>query len=102
MTLAAASPLQAADQAATGIAFFEAWKAARLLDTHRKPMGATGLGQAEFVWRKWLAFCSVRRIDWQLATPDDVRSFAGAISPRKLCAASQVSPLSRSGATGAS
>jgi site-specific recombinase XerD len=63
--------------------FFEMWRAARLLDTHRKPMGATGLGQAGFVWRKWLAFCSVRGIDWQAASSGDVQAFAGDISPRK-------------------
>ena len=43
----AVSPLSVAAQALSGTAFFEAWKAARLLDTHRKPMGATSLHQAE-------------------------------------------------------
>jgi len=89
----AASPLSVAASPLTGVAFFDAWKAARLEDTHRKPMGASGLGQAEFVWRKWLAFCSVRGIDWLLAAPDDVRAFAGTVSPRKLTSAAQVSPV---------
>lgn len=94
MTLAVApSLLPGTAQAVTGMAFFEAWKVVRLVDTHRKPMGTTGLGQAEFVWRKWLAFCSARLIDWQLATPDDVRAFAGVIAPRKLTSASSVSPV---------
>ena len=68
----------------TGTAFFDAWQAARLEDKHRKPMGAVGLAQAGFVWRKWLAFCTVRGIDWLGAAPDEVRAFAGDISPRKL------------------
>lgn len=76
---------------ADGMALFEAWKAARLQDTHRKPMGATGLEQTEFLWRKWLAFCSVRRITWRTATPADVRAFSGAITPRG--GAGQVSPV---------
>ena len=67
----------------TGTAFFGAWQAARLLDKHRKPMGAVGLAQADFVWRKWLAFCSVRGIDWLGAAPGEVQAFAGDISPRK-------------------
>ena len=89
----AASSLSESAQALCGMDFFEAWKASRLLDTHRKPMGAAGLAQAEFVWRKWLAFCSVRAIHWQTAAPDDVRSFAGDISPRKLTTAAQASPV---------
>jgi site-specific recombinase XerD len=75
------------------MAFFEAWKATRLQDTHRKPMGETGLGQAEFIWRKWLAFCAAREIGWQTSTPADVRAFSGDITPRKMDASSQVSPV---------
>ena len=78
LSIAAALP-----EAWGGMDFFEIWKASRLLDTHRKPMGATGLGQAGFVWRKWLAFCTGRGIDWQAASPDDVQAFAGDIAPRK-------------------
>ncbi|MDH6186781.1 site-specific integrase [Polaromonas sp. CG_23.6] len=66
-----------------GMAFFEGWQSSRLLDSHRKPMGAAGLGQAGFVWRKWLAFCTGRDVSWQAASPGDVQSFAGDISPRK-------------------
>ncbi|MEO8012932.1 MAG: site-specific integrase [Polaromonas sp.] len=83
MPLAPALTLDAAPEALDGMAFFEAWQSSRVLDTHRKPMGATGLAQAGFVWRKWLAFCSVRDIDWQAASPEDVQAFAGDISPRK-------------------
>ena len=78
-----ASPLPNAPVLLAGMDFFQAWKQARLLDTHRKPMGDTGLGQAEFIWRKWLGFCSVRQIDWQAAGSGDVQAFAGDISPRK-------------------
>ena len=74
-----------------GMALFEAWKAARLQDTHRKPMGATGLEQAQFLWRKWLAFCGARRITWQTAQAPDVRAFSGDITPRG--GAGQVSPV---------
>ena len=52
-----ASPIQAPGEV-TGLAFFEAWRAARLLDSHRKPMGAAGLHQAGIVWRQWLTFCA--------------------------------------------
>jgi site-specific recombinase XerC len=75
------------------MAFFDAWQAARLLDKHRKPMGAVGLAQAGFVWRKWLAFCAVRGIDWLVAAPEEVRALAGTVSARKLNSASQVSPI---------
>lgn len=77
----------------TGMAFFDAWQAARLLDKHRKPMGAVGLAQTGFVWRKWLAFCAVRGMDWIAATPDAVRAFAGTVSARKTGVASAVSPV---------
>ena len=73
-----------ATQGAKWIAnFFDAWQAARLLDKHRKPMGAVGLAQAGFIWGKWLAFCTVRGIDWLGAAPGEVHAFAGDISPRK-------------------
>jgi hypothetical protein len=39
----AASPLQAVAEAGSGMVFFDAWQGSRWLDTHRKPMGATGL-----------------------------------------------------------
>ena len=67
----------------SAIAFFDAWQAARLADKHRKPMGAVGLAQTEFVWRKWLAFCTVQGTDWLGAAPDQVRAFAGTVSARK-------------------
>jgi site-specific recombinase XerD len=73
--------------------FFAAWKAARLADGHRKPMGIFGLAQAEFVWRKWLSFCALRSLSWDAAGPADVQAFAGAVSPRKLTTAAQVSPV---------
>jgi len=73
----------AVPEALGGMAFFEGWQSSRLLDSHRKPMGAAGLGQAEFVWRKWLAFCSVHGIDWQAASSGAVQAFSGDISPRK-------------------
>ena len=76
-----------------GMAFFAAWQACRLVDTHRKPMGASGLGQAAFVWRKWLDFCACRGLAWEAAGPFDVQAFAGAVSPRKLTAAAGVSPV---------
>ena len=79
----AASPLHAVPGYLTGMDFFQAWRQARLEDTHRKPMGDTGLAQAEFIWRKWLAFCSVRKINWQAASAGDVQAFSGDISPRK-------------------
>jgi site-specific recombinase XerC len=75
-SLVASAPL-------TGLAFFDAWQAARLLDKHRKPMGAVGLAQAGFVWRKWLAFCTVHGMDWIAAAPDQVRAFASTVSARK-------------------
>jgi len=75
------------------MAFFAAWQAARLADTHRKPMGASGLGQAEFVWRKWLDFCACRGLAWDAAGPLDVQAFAGDVSPRKLTTSAQVSPV---------
>ena len=76
-----------------GLAFFAAWQACRLADTHRKPMGASGLAQAAFVWRKWLDFCACRAITWEAAGPLDVQAFAGAVSPRKLTTSAQVSPV---------
>jgi len=79
--------------APSGLAFFAAWSVARLEDTHRKPMGASGLGQAEFIWRKWLGFCVLRGIAWDGAGPDDVQAFAGAVSPRKLTTSAAVSPV---------
>jgi integrase/recombinase XerC len=94
MALVCAAPsLPAATEAACGTAFFQAWRASRLLDTHRKPMGASGLHQAEFIWGKWLAFCSVRGTCWHKALPADIRAFAGDITPRKLSTAIQVSPV---------
>jgi integrase/recombinase XerC len=79
--------------APSGLAFFAAWKVARLADGHRKPMGAFGLAQAEFVWRKWLSFCALRSCSWDAAGPADVQDFAGAVSPRKLTTSAQVSPV---------
>ena len=73
--------------------FFAAWKVARLADTHRKPMGASGLVQTEFVWRKWLAFCACRGLAWDAAGSLDVQAFAGNVSPRKLTTSAQVSPV---------
>lgn len=84
---------EGAAQCLTGMAFFEMWKAARLQDPHRKPMGAIGLGQAQFIWQKWLAFCSARNIEWHAAGPGDVQAFGGDITPRKLGTASEVSPV---------
>ena len=92
MTLDLASPV-AGSAPVTGMAFFDAWQAVRLEDKHRKPMGAVGLAQPEFVWRKWLAFCTVHGIDWPVAAPDQVRAFAGTVSARKLNSASAVSPV---------
>lgn len=77
----------------TGRDFFDSWKTARLADKHRKPMGATGLQQAEFLWRKWLAFCSTRQLDWQSASAVDFLDFGSEINPRKIGAASKVSPV---------
>ena len=91
MTADLAWPVAAPELSA--MAFFDAWQAARLADKHRKPMGAVGLAQAKFVWRKWLAFCTVHGIDWHLAAPDQVRAFAGTVSARKPGSASQVSPV---------
>jgi len=82
MPLALSFPA-AVPQARDGMGFFDAWKKARLLDAQRKPMGPAGLGQAQFVWRKWLAFCAGIGIDWQCAAPADVQAFAGDIAPRK-------------------
>ena len=76
-----------------GLAFFAAWQACRLADTHRKPMGASGLAQAAFVWCGWLDFCALRGIAWDAAGPLDVQAFAGAVSPRKPTAAAGVSPV---------
>ena len=87
-----ASPIQAPGEV-TGLAFFEAWRAARLLDSHRKPMGAAGLHQAEFVWRRWLAFCAGCGVEWRRALPDDVRAFAATLTPRRLGTSLAVSPV---------
>lgn len=89
MPLSASSNAQFPDL--DGLVLFEAWKAARLQDVHRKPMGTTGLEQADFLWRKWLGFCAARRITWQTAAPADVRAFSGDITPRG--GAGQVSPV---------
>ena len=91
-SVSAALPLPLAP-APSGLAFFAAWKAARLEDTHRKPMGASGLAQAGFIWCKWLGFCALRGIAWDAAGPADVQAFAGAVSPRKLTTSAQVSPV---------
>ena len=91
-SVSAALPLPLAP-APSGLAFFAAWKAARLEDTHRKPMGASGLGQAEFVWCKWLGFCALRSIAWEAVKPADVQAFAGDVTPRKLTTSAQVSPV---------
>jgi site-specific recombinase XerD len=90
--VSAALPLPLAP-APSGLAFFDAWKAARLADGHRKPMGAFGLAQAEFVWRKWLGFCALRSLSWDAARPADVQAFAGDVTPRKLTTSAQVSPV---------
>ena len=87
-----ALPVEAPGEIA-GLAFFAAWRTARLLDRHRKPMGAAGLGQAEFVWRRWLAFCSGCGLDWRGALPGDVRAFAGTLTPRRLGTSLAVSPV---------
>ena len=87
-----ALPVDAPDEA-SGLAFFEAWRTARLLDRHRKPMGAVGLSQAAFVWHKWLAFCSGCGLDWRQALPADVRAFAGTLTPRRLGTSLVVSPV---------
>ena len=81
--LPAALPTSSACEALSGTAFFDTWRAARLLDRHRKPIGAAGLGQAEFIWGKWLAFCSVRGVAWQATSALDVQAFTQDIVPRK-------------------
>lgn len=45
------------------MAFFETWKAARLVDTHRKPMGATGLGQGQT--GATIYVCNGMRLGWE-------------------------------------
>ena len=91
--ISAAMPTSSACDELTGAAFFDAWRAARLLDKHRKTMGASGLTQAAFVWGRWLAFCSVRGIAWQAASALDVQAFTQDIFPRKPGAASGASPV---------
>ena len=83
MALMSLIRVAAVSEPLSGVAFFEAWKQVRRLDTNRKPIGEPGLGQADLVWRKWLSFCHLREIQWQAASPDDVQAFAGDISPRK-------------------
>jgi integrase/recombinase XerC len=77
----------------SGNAHFEAWSATRLLDKHRKPMGAPGLQQTELVWRKWLVFCDEQSVDWRQAQARDVRAFAEGVNPRTTRASRQVSPV---------
>ena len=49
-----------ADMSATDPSdFFKSWEAARLANKDLKPMGPADLKQAELIWRKWLAFCTV-------------------------------------------
>lgn len=93
MTAVLHSPEPQAFPSLDGMAFFEAWKTARLQDKHRKPMGEIGLRQAEFIWRRWLAFCTAQATGWQAATPGDVRAFSRQVSPRKMGVASEVSPV---------
>ncbi|UUZ66572.1 hypothetical protein LP417_34040 (plasmid) [Polaromonas sp. P1-6] len=76
----------------TGNDFYELWEAARLVDKHRKAMGDSGLQQSELVWRKWLAFCAEKLLDWKEAKATDVSAFVIDINPRTTRAGRKVSP----------
>lgn len=43
--------------------FFKFWEAARLANKNLKPMGPADLMQAELIWRKYLASCTVQAVD---------------------------------------
>jgi integrase/recombinase XerC len=93
---APATSWASAGLAASGLSgqdHFEAWSALRLLDKHRKPMGASGLQQTELVWRKWLVFCDERAVDWKQAQAQDVRAFSEGVNPRTTRASRKVSPV---------
>ena len=42
---------------------FKSWEAARLANKNLKPMGPSDLMQAELIWRKYLASCTVQAVD---------------------------------------
>ena len=77
------SPAPASGKIA-GLALFDAWRAARLLNGHRKLMGTAGFVQAQFVRRKWLVLCAGREVDWLQALPADVCAFADMLTSRRL------------------
>lgn len=76
-----------------GIDFFDLWKTARCEDAHRKPMGKSGLQQAELIWRKWLHFCSEKQLDWKASLATDISEFGSGIHPRTSRAGRKVSPV---------
>ena len=51
------------------------------------------LVHAQFVWGKWLAFCSRRGLAWRSALSADLRVFAATLSPRRLGTTLAVSPV---------
>ena len=55
---------------------------ARLANKDLKPMGPAGLKQAELIWRKWLAFCTVQAVDWDAAQSAGIARFCQTIGPR--------------------
>jgi site-specific recombinase XerD len=65
-----------------GLTFFDDWKAVRLADTVRKPMGDSGLKQAALVWNKWLLYCHGKKLAWKEVVPGDVFGFVEQIAPR--------------------
>ena len=42
---------------------FKSWEAARLANKNLNPMGPADLMQAELIWRKYLASCTVQAVD---------------------------------------
>lgn len=63
--------------------FFFNWKAARLVNTKLKPIGASGLQQTELIWRKWLLYCAsdVARVTWVEAKTKHIEGFCRTILP---------------------
>ena len=55
--------------------FFKSWEAARLANEDLKPMGPADLMQAELIWRKYLASCTVQTVDWDAVQSAGIARF---------------------------
>ena len=59
---------------------FEAWSATRTCD-HVAPLTPASVKNYRFIWAAWLHFLSSSNLDWDCASPHDVRGFLREIKP---------------------